>query len=225
MAKALFVDWCPKDVLDGTQTLSPWEELAYRRLLDLVVVTGDALPDDDRRLAWLTKTGRRWPTIKAALIAADKIASENGKIRVAEAEAALQKTARKMVQKSLAGRASAASRKSLTEKDTDATDVAPAAATAPQLPTNPLTHKEKREKERPRTPRHTASTAPVLLAGGSDERGTWDVLVKGYSPDKAWTWPVFRGPKPDEPGCWAPPDILARHGYPPVRSGAEVRHG
>ncbi|GEM_PF-4996473 len=53
------------------------------------------------------------------------------------------------------------------------------------------------------------------------------MLVKGYSADKPWSWPVFRGPKPDEPGCYAPADVLAAHGFPPTpaRSAREARHG
>lgn len=227
MAKALFIDWCPKDILDSTHTLSPWEELAYRRLLDLVVVTGDELPDDDKRLAWMTKTGRRWPAIKAALISYGKIAVLDGRIRVAEASDALQKTARKMAQKSQAGRASAESRKMLEKQETSTADVAHSVATAEQLPTNPRTHKEKKQKKEGARQGGRGSYVGDLRLAGDDDRSTWEMLVKGYSADRPWSWPVFRGPKPDEPGCYAPPDLLAKHGFRPTpqASGPEVCHG
>lgn len=78
--EALFVSYCAKDFLDGTQSLSPMEELAYRRICDLIYDTGDRLVDDDKRLAWLTKTGKQWPKIKSALVAASGGAS--GKIYI-----------------------------------------------------------------------------------------------------------------------------------------------
>jgi hypothetical protein len=73
VTKPVWIKWCPKDALDGMNTLGPWEELAYRRILDLIYSTGDNLPDDDRKLGWMTKTGSRWPAIKNALIDAGKI--------------------------------------------------------------------------------------------------------------------------------------------------------
>lgn len=76
MTKPLFVpDWCPKDILDGTAQMEPMEELVYRRLLDWIYATDGNLKDDDRRLAELTKAGRRWKRIKKSLI-------EQGKVEV-----------------------------------------------------------------------------------------------------------------------------------------------
>ncbi len=143
MTKPLFTTWCAKDILDETHTLDPWEELAYRRLLDLAIVTGDELPDDDKRLAWMTKTGRRWKLVKAALIAAGKIEVSEGKICVTEATVMLQKSARKMEQQSAAGRASSDKRKSLENNETTSTAVGLPVTTAG--PTNHLTtnHKPK----------------------------------------------------------------------------------
>lgn len=60
--------------------LSPLEELAYRRILDFIFVTGDQLRDDDRALAWMTKTGRGWPRIKARLLDLGKIEVADGRI-------------------------------------------------------------------------------------------------------------------------------------------------
>jgi hypothetical protein len=78
-AKPLFISWCPKDALDGMQALNPWEELAYRRTLDLLYLHDGKLPDDDERMGWLTKVGvRRWKKIKPALIAMQKLTAEDG---------------------------------------------------------------------------------------------------------------------------------------------------
>ena len=49
--KVLFVDWCAKDVLEGTHMLEAAEDLAYRIIIDLIYSTNDKLPDDDKRLA------------------------------------------------------------------------------------------------------------------------------------------------------------------------------
>ena len=78
--KPISIDWCPKDALDGMQQLGPWEELAYRRILDLIYVTDDQLYDD-KRLGWMTKTGNRWPRIKKTLVGKGKIYLEGGLIR------------------------------------------------------------------------------------------------------------------------------------------------
>jgi uncharacterized protein YdaU (DUF1376 family) len=109
----LFVEYCAKDFLDGTQTLDAWEELAYRRIVDMIYATNDKLADDDRKLGWMTKTGSRWKRIKAALIAAGKIEVIDGRITNARCQAELQKTAQKIEQKRQAGLASSATGKSL----------------------------------------------------------------------------------------------------------------
>ena len=120
----LFVTYCAKDFLDGTQMLSPWEELAYRRICDLIYTTGDRLPDDDKKLAWMTKTGRRWPAIKAALTTGDKpkLAIIEGRITNARCQTELQKAAQKIEQKRRAAAASVASGKSCLLYTSDAAD-------------------------------------------------------------------------------------------------------
>jgi uncharacterized protein YdaU (DUF1376 family) len=132
--KPFWVKWSPKDALDGMMTLGPWEELAYRRLLDLIYATGDNLPDDDRKLAWMTKTGRRWPGIKKSLLADGKIAVDNGRITNPRCQETLQESARFFAQKVGAGTASASRRKALTINNTTSTDVAAPVAT--HAPTN-----------------------------------------------------------------------------------------
>ena len=111
--KPIWIKWWPKDALDGTMTLAPMEELAYRRILDLIYSTGDNLPDDDKRLAWMTKTGSKWPAIKKTLISLDKIAVVDGQISNAKCRDILRETDQLFAQKSEAGTASAAKRKSL----------------------------------------------------------------------------------------------------------------
>jgi hypothetical protein len=78
MTKGLTARARAKDTLDDCNALDPWEELAYRRICDLVLATGGPLKDDDRKLAWMTKTGRRWQAIKQALLDAGKIEISGG---------------------------------------------------------------------------------------------------------------------------------------------------
>lgn len=129
--KVLFVDYCAKDFLNGTQTLGPWEELAYRRICDMIYVTEDKLPDDDKNLRWQTKVGNRWPRVKKVLIAAGKISvTEDGRITNDRCQETLENSLRKIAQKSGAGTASAEARKQLKMQETEATDVGVAVATA-----------------------------------------------------------------------------------------------
>lgn len=111
----LFVSYCAKDFLDGTQMLDPWEELAYRRICDMIYATNDRLPDDDKKMAWATKTGRRWPAIKAALTTGDKpkLLIEDGRITNARCQFALATAAKNLAQKKGAAEASVAAGKSL----------------------------------------------------------------------------------------------------------------
>jgi uncharacterized protein YdaU (DUF1376 family) len=92
VTKPIFIQWCPKDALDGMQALTPLEELAYRRILDLLYVHGGKLADDDKRMAWLTKTERAWKGIKASLVDAQKIEVENGFITNKKVTAVLADT-------------------------------------------------------------------------------------------------------------------------------------
>lgn len=132
----LFVDYCAKDFLDATLHLDPWEELAYRRVVDMIYATNDALADDDKKLAWATKAGSRWPKIKASLVAAGKLELIDGRITNARCRRELEKTARKISQRSAAGTASAGARNALKSNHSLATDVATEQATKSQLTTN-----------------------------------------------------------------------------------------
>lgn len=78
-AKPQWVRYDAEAFLGGTHLLPPMEELAYRRICDLIYATGDDLADDDN-LPTATKTGDAWPEIRAALIRRKKIKIVRGRI-------------------------------------------------------------------------------------------------------------------------------------------------
>src|ERR1700735_1552125 len=119
------IPWVSKDALDGMLVLDPMEELAYRRILDLIYVTEDNLPDDDKKLAWMTKTGRQWKRIKASLIAIGKITVSDHKICNTKCTDTIQKTRKRIEQRKNAGKVSAERRKILEYKETNSTSVDP----------------------------------------------------------------------------------------------------
>lgn len=160
----LFVEYCAKDFLDGTQTLDAWEELAYRRIVDMIYDTNDKLADDDRKLAWMTKTGSRWKRIKPALIEAGKIEVVDGRITNPRCRSELEKTARKIAQKSAAGIASAEARKSLKENETTTTAV----PTAGQRQANVTTKLLNQGKEDNGTTVPNGTYVPGAEAPGDD---------------------------------------------------------
>lgn len=137
-SNGLFVPYCAKDFLDGTQQLGPWEELAYRRIVDLIYATDDNLRDDDSKLAWMTKVGRRWKEVKSALIEQGKIEVIDGRISNKRCRSALGHVAQKRALKADAGRISAEKRKSLKTKETTSTPVATPVGTpvATETPTD-----------------------------------------------------------------------------------------
>jgi len=75
--KPIKIDYSPSDFLGGTILLDVYEELAYRRLCDLIYVMDGKLPDD-KALADLTKTKKRWPKIRQRLLDLGKIEVKNG---------------------------------------------------------------------------------------------------------------------------------------------------
>lgn len=122
--KPLFIQYCAKDFLTGTTNLSVWEELAYRRVIDMIYETNDRLDDNDKKLGWSTKCGSRWPKIKAVLVEKGKIEIIDGRITNARCRKELEKVEKKIHQKAEAGKASAEARKSLKNNETTSTDVA-----------------------------------------------------------------------------------------------------
>ena len=81
MTKMNFVYYCADDMLNGTMTLSIEEELAYRRIVDLIYSTGNQL-EDNGRMAWMTKLGEQWEQTKNKLVDKNKIQIDNGFIKV-----------------------------------------------------------------------------------------------------------------------------------------------
>jgi uncharacterized protein YdaU (DUF1376 family) len=141
----LFVQYCAKDFIDGTNNLGPWEELAYRRIVDLIYTSNDKLADDDKKLAWQTKAGSRWKSIKQILINAGKIEIIDGRVTNTRCRAELQKSAEKIAKQSAKGKASAEARKSLKTKDTPPTAVEPRLEPRCQPTTELLNQEEKKE--------------------------------------------------------------------------------
>ena len=77
---AIRVDWFPRDALDGMRVLTPAEELAYRRIIDLLYIGGGELPDDDEVMAEQTRTFKDWRKVKAGLIQKGKVTISEGAI-------------------------------------------------------------------------------------------------------------------------------------------------
>jgi uncharacterized protein YdaU (DUF1376 family) len=134
----LFVEYCAKDFLDGTNMMDPWEEVAYRRICDLIYSTSNRLKDDDRMLAWATKTGHRWPKIKVALTTGDKPKLEirGGFVTNKRCTAALGLAAQKIAAAAEAGRASAATGKSLKNLNRSRTAVRQSGEITPPILSN-----------------------------------------------------------------------------------------
>lgn len=179
MVKAIFIDWCPKDALDGMVQLDPWEELAYRRVLDFIYVTGNNLKDDDRKLGWMTKTGSRWPRIKKALLCDGKIYIQGGLVRNKKCDEKLGQLDQKIAQKRIAGRASASRRKSLNDKETPTTGVATAVQTSVSTATPT-------ESQRTQEPKNLSKEKPP--SGAKKKLGLDDLTVKmfdGFAKERA----------------------------------------
>lgn len=130
----------PKDALDGMQTLSPWEELAYRRILDLIYVTDNNLHNDDTRLAWMTKTGREWKKVKAGLLKQNKIYIDDGFIRNNKCNNTLIEVRDFIAQKSHAGTASATKRRNRKLQRNSELANTDSCIETPSLPTHEIKH-------------------------------------------------------------------------------------
>jgi len=113
-----WVKYSAADFLDGVRILSIEEELAYRRICDFIYSIGGPLSPamfPDSKLARMTKTGRRWKKIKAALLS-DKgklFLTEDGSLMNPRCERELHAISDLANKNRLAGRASAATGKSL----------------------------------------------------------------------------------------------------------------
>lgn len=204
-----FVRYFPGDMLDGVQFLSPWEELAYRRICDLIYKTGDHLEGDDRKLAKMTKTGRRWRKIKAALIADEKLfIADDGRISNRRCQEELVKTVTFLRQKSDSGHNSAVAGKSLKN----------------------LNRGPNGSRTNSRTTFLSTYIEDSSLYLGKGESGDllpaapWEQRCRAWIESGFWqnTW----GPPPSEAGCYAPAELVAevrhlRNGGDPFDAGEE----
>lgn len=150
--KAVFVIWEPRKAVLGMEQLSPLAELAYRRIIDFIYITGNRLHDEDSKLSRVTKTYRAWKKIKKELLKYDKIYIENGFIKDTFCDSKLASIKHKIENKKRAGEASAKARseksKPLEDNETGSTPVATEHPTESQqtpqqkgnLTTKPLNH-------------------------------------------------------------------------------------
>ncbi len=79
--RAPWIRYYPEDIIGGCTLLDLVEEGAYRRVLDYIAITKNMLPDDDFKLARISKAGRKWPHIRDLLFQLGKLKSEGGYIR------------------------------------------------------------------------------------------------------------------------------------------------
>lgn len=155
--KPFYVDWCAKDALDGMMHLSDIEELAYRRIIDMIYASDDNIEDNDAALRWSTKAGSKWPKIKKRLLELGKIEVVDGRISSKKCREKLEESWARIAQASSAGKASAEKRKRLKDFKSGstgvATDVGTEVATGEPTPV-PTNHQSSRFdlKKSPLTP-------------------------------------------------------------------------
>ena len=143
--------------LHEVEQLRAIEELAYRRIVDLIVVCENRLLNDDAELARMTKTGEAWPQIKQRLVKDHGVLYVDDayirSVRYNETWAAVERSRR---QKSQAGKASAAKR---AEKNAAQVQLPVPVEPAPveALPQQPLTD-----------PPDAPATEPVPMNGNGD---------------------------------------------------------
>jgi hypothetical protein len=143
--KILFVQYCAKDFLDGTQNMDAITELAYRRICDMIYSTNDNLLDNDS-LQYATKTGAKWKRIRKELIEVHKkIYIENGFIRNMKCTEKIEDSRKNIEQKRAAGLAAAEARKALKDNETGSTADGTADPTAGPSNRKPKTKVEEKE--------------------------------------------------------------------------------
>ena len=114
MAKgAIRIDWYPSDALGGMTFLTVAEELAYRRIIDLLYVSGGELPDDDGVLAEATRTFADWPAVRAGLLKKGKIDIAGGALTNARCTEILNHVAEKSEKARASGQASGRKRRQI----------------------------------------------------------------------------------------------------------------
>lgn len=120
MAKgAIRIDWYPNEALAGMKFLSVMEELAYRRIIDLLYTEGGELPDDDEAMGEQTRTLKEWPKVKASLLRKGKIVIVDGAITNERCTEILMAIAEKSAKAAASGRASGSKRRTLLPTKTE----------------------------------------------------------------------------------------------------------
>lgn len=201
----------PETVLLETEQMRPIEELAYRRIIDLILVSRNNLLNDDVELARMTKTAGAWAEIKQRLIRDHKVLYiEDGYIRNVAADGTWEAVERTTRQKSLAGRASAAKRQA--KKDTSAHPAPPPPTSTtprPPLPEGPVAAAHQPLAE-PMATDPAPEPAPMVTAptvmngnGASDESTQPErvgaTIPPNWQPDpEAVAFAVARGRTPPE---------------------------
>jgi len=110
--KVLWVQYWPQDFLEGVMLLTEAEELAYRRLVDLIYTTEDKVADDEARLAVFTRAGKEWPEVRASLLNLGKIIlTDDGRISQRRTQTELLASRNRMINHEKAGVASGEARR------------------------------------------------------------------------------------------------------------------
>ena len=218
--KPLFVQYCAADFLAGTVALTPWAELAYRRICDMIYNSRGQLHDEDEVMANATKTGERWLSVKKELLDKEKIAIESGLFVVNRCSTELAKAEELMVKTSRAGKASAEARKkakALKDNNPGSTGVD---ATLQHGPQHKAQHKAQHNANQPLTvkkeakqqPRAHSREADEAAAASGNEEGL--ALLAAYSELEATVFAEQKRPWPHAQDAttakrWAGEGIIA----------------
>lgn len=158
--------------------LSSVEELAYRRIIDMIYASDDSLEDNDESLKWSTKAGTKWQKVKKRLLELEKIEVIDGRISNAVCRQKLAEAKARIEQKSIAGKASAEARKQLNLQDTASTAVSTGEPTSE--PTNYQSSNIKEDNTKPPLPSGSRveekNEVSKNLKGGNGGGGGFDIL-------------------------------------------------
>ena len=166
--RSFWFKWHPKDALDGMMQLSPWAELAYRRIIDMIYTSGNKLEDDDESLVWSTKCGTHWEAAKRELVKKGKIYVLDGLIRNKKCDDVLKEVAAYRAARSRAGLASAEARNPLGKKKPVVTPVDDVLQHKGNQSTDTV-REEERKKEPSLSERGSDDVVPIDRGAGRDE--------------------------------------------------------
>lgn len=207
----IWVRWYAKDALDGMFALSPVEELAYRRILDMIFTTGDKLLDDDRAMAWMTKAGRQWKTVKKRLLDLGKITVEDGFVRNKRASIACTESRDFVAQKIAAANAGVEARKALKNNNRTPADAQPDAGAGVAAGGSANQHSLEEERER-ESPLPESVPSPREARRGDSRR----ILLRRMASAAAWRKFADCESEAKGPMARTRPCIRARDGIPGV---------